>query len=333
MTDDQFTAANDPAPRITRPRPGRGGLGWGGALAWGIVVLLFLGAGYWLFNMRLVNGGSSPQMQGAAPENWAGLRDAVASVEARLMDIEQLRAEQAALAERVARLEDRLSAGGAVTDPNLDRRVSILEQRALAREAGQSGADPALRGRIDALDARLNEVSGEGARLLPVSIALARLERALYEGEAYEAHLRKLDMLYPGLSEAAPAEFRTAASQGLLSYSALRAEFQTLRRTVHRAAARDPSSSWADRMLASLGETIRLRRADEARQPSLSAQLDEIDAALRAGRPEEALARFEALPDPARAPLKEWWAKLQARLQAEAALAAIETALLTRAAR
>ncbi len=250
--------------------------------------------------------------------------------------------EAASLEPRVAAAEDEVAAvREALT--GLDQRLSEL-----AAQAGQGDATVADLGtRIEALDtalddlaAQLAEVEARGAaaaeeaRAAAAALAesqtraadaeataqraaaLARIEAALDAGQPFEEVLADL-------GPNAPDTLARAAAEGVPSLGALRESFPEAARAALQSARSEGLAADGGGVSGFLWNQLSLRSTAPRAGDDPDAVLSRAEAALAAGRLDEALAEVASLPAPVQSAMAGWIAQAQARAEVQAALAGL----------
>lgn len=236
-----------------------------------------------------------------------------AAGERRIADLEKRPIADQAGARKAAEVEERIAPLAA-----LPARIDALEKSA---KGGDDRIAAGLNQRIDGLDRAIAGIQAKpGSAPLAQAAGrlalIARIEGALQAGAPFRDDLA----LLANLGAPSPSlQALQAAADGLPRPQDLAAELPRLAEPAAPDAAADANAGLLDRLKASAADLVRVRRADEpAGDPRAT-----IEAALKAGRTQGALAAIEALPAsnrPAFAPLAE---RLQARQAAHAALAAL----------
>lgn len=278
------------------------------------------------------------------------------SVEDRLADLERRMeneesVEMQALKQEGAKVRAELSQALQRID-DLERR--LLEVRdvasALTSSSVGGGADlSAVMDRIDGLEARrkadadeiaqltqrLSTVvaSGSGSAGQGLVLALAQLRDAALSGRPYAAQLNALRRVAGENTEmvAAAGRLSPRADVGLPTPAALESAFSGLAGQIV-VKANAASDDWLDQTTAKLASLIALRRTDGQSGDPVEDAIATIEKQLGARTLEDAVNTAEALADSlpaqARETLEPWLLDLKARVGAERALDAMQSAAL-----
>jgi hypothetical protein len=235
--------------------------------------------------------------------------EALTGLSNRLSGLEnQLRADTEAAANTVEAIEAR------VTDQ--DRRTGQNEQR--LEEQQQRVTDQEER--VVALSRQLTE-NRDNATQPAIRVILAeRLGDALRNGEPYADVLTALKKVEADAARLAPLE--SLAGQGAPTAAELAQSFKPLSAQILRDE-RSADGSWTDRLLRMADRIVTIRPVNEPGSTSVSSLVSRIDQALARGDVADAVAAWEALPEPARRISETWGQQAKARAQADAAAQAI----------
>ncbi len=222
-------------------------------------------------------------------------------------DVGALREQVRGLQQRIAQLEQRPAplAAQAVDVRPLETRLSALEQR----PAASAGADPALAGRVAALDQRLAQAEQQGAR----AARLARLQRAALALEAGQPL---------GDVPSTPIALARYATTPPPTEAALRLAFADAAGRARAASRDDEGAGIADRVWARLRGLVTVREGDVVLVGSPAAiVLGHAAQRLGAGDLAGAVATLDALDPYAAEAIAGWRAQAGGLLAARAALA------------
>jgi len=294
---------------------------------------------------------------GATPEAKPAPVD-IAPINAKLSALEARVAELGQVLPRVAQLEQRPAPNPADAQraaqqagalAALGERLSALEQRitALASAASAQTAADATKGlqaEVQALTQKLDEQSqliakqqgqrtSGGDRAAVAVLTLDQLRSVLSAGRPYAAELQAAEALAKDapdtLAELGKLEGR--AQEGVPTVAMLAARLPVLAPSATQASPPAASDeSWRARAWAKLKGLVTVRRVGEAPGPSAQSTGDRADAegALRTGDLAAAVAAVRRAGEPASPDVASWLADAQARLDAEAALSAIDASLV-----
>jgi uroporphyrinogen-III synthase len=288
-----------------------------------------------------------PASPGAAPAPDPKLADSLAELDKRLTDL------QAALqAQREQSRRDAQAATASLSDVAQAARAAAADQAkassSLAQrvEALEKGFDPAafvairnglneLGAKLDAMGKRLEAAEktaasarAEGLAQAAFALSVGQIRRAVEQGAPFAAELAASRSLAGGDAAytASLDQLAPLAAQGVATRAALA---QSLRQTaagiVHAGRQRDAETGAWRRFLAWLDSLITIRPVGAAGGDSPAARAARGEAMLASGDLAGAVAQLEALGAPAADAAKPWIARAKARLQAEQALAALET--------
>lgn len=333
------------------PRPDRRG----GVLAplLGGALAAALGFGLSHFNalgLRPATDTATPAILEQQAAEIAGLTSSLAATEAALADriarVEPLLQAPAAeavdlapLAQRLDTLESRLAqieampASGSASAPavqaairDLEAKVAALGTMASVPEALSQKVDAALAGLADAEEAaKAKAAEAAGAtEAARRAAALDALAAAIDRGEPFDAQLSELAL------DPAPAPIAQHAATGVPTLAVLTETFPDAARAA-LAKTRDVSGSdgWGARLADFLKAQTGARPLTPQAGTDPEAILSRAEAALRDGRVADALTEIAGLPADVGAALAEWSAGAKARAEVEAALAALRASAET----
>lgn len=239
----------------------------------------------------------------AAPDKAAldETANRIGAVEGRLQDI-------AGRIDALAPLSARLGAAEA-TDADLAKRIADLnaEVETLARGV------------------RAANVNGEAA----TAFALSSLERAVDDGGSFTAELTLLSGRV-GADLTAPLE--GFATGGVPTRAAIAGGFEAAENAILATAEQPVGDSYLDRFLADARALVHIRPTGPIPGDDVEAITSRLKAAVESGDLPGALKLWESLPEPARKASADWAALLKARVDAEAAVAKLSDAVLTKSA-
>ena len=161
--------------------------------------------------------------------------------------------------------------------------------------------------------------------------ALAALTAAVHAGGAYEAELDALARY----SADAPAlsALRVSAATGVATRQELTKAFREAARKALAAAGQGEAEGVFDNLSARAKSLISVRPAYPQAGDAPAAIISRIEDAVERGAFETALIQLDLLPPPAQAELSVWAGSARAHAEVSAALVALNSALLTQAAR
>lgn len=165
----------------------------------------------------------------------------------------------------------------------------------------------------------------EARRAAEARAALSEMRAAIDAGTAFVPAIDTLEDVTD-----VPAELSQAASAGVATLAQLQGDFAPAARRAIDAAIRadvSTSSSFVERANAFLRAQTGVRSLAPREGEDADAILSRAEAALRAGDLAEAVAQIDGLPAAAAAPISDWRAAAQARLDALAATDALDNQL------
>jgi hypothetical protein len=254
--------------------------------------------------------------------------DALAQVASEIDDIKPPQGGEGSevFQQRLAKLEQQLAdASGA-----LERiRAMRGELDALVSELGKSADRSArLDTRLGAVEKDAAERRGvdtkavDAARAAAVVSLGARLRQAVAQGQDGAADLAALKSLAGDDGElAAPiAALTPLAGKPLATAEALRQRFPNVAREIMTADAGDQAGSWWEKALARLQNLVSIRRTGpDVAGEDAEARVAQAEAALQAGRLDQAVAALKPLTGQAAKVAAPWLADAEALLAAQAA--------------
>ena len=287
-----------------------------------------------------------------------------AAVEARLAESEKALPRLAALEQRVTQAESRLAnlAAGAQDGQQtakqqaqvlaaLADRLAILEQRVAALAAASSGGASA--DTVKALDAEIKilgdklaaqeqalaklqiAASGGPERVdAALIVAVGQLRQVLATSRPYASELRAAKALARDRPEitAELQKLDTSAERGIPGLAVLSDRLAQIAPAVLSAEPPPLGAGWGDRMLLRVKRFFNLRRVGEGSAEAGGAEgaLAAAQTAMQGGDLAAAVAAMKRLRGPAAELAARWLADAEARLGAEATVAALDAALLQR---
>jgi len=282
------------------------GAGIGGAA----IAVLILG-GLWTFGLL-------PYRADEAGNQWIGLSAKVAGLERQVRE----------LAAPTPAAPDRKR-----TEEN-DARLTKLEAAAAAasqaqKADAQTAANPAERGDLDALAARLTsleqqlkaaeqrlgKVAAGADRTVRLALVAMELRTAVERGIPFTAALQAAKQLAENPSALAALE--ASAATGVPSPAALAQNLSKLAPAMLEAASAPRREAGVmERLQASAERLVRIRPVEEASGDEPSTMVARAELKATRGDIAGALADLERLPEPVRAPAAGWIAAAKARLAA-----------------
>ena len=257
-------------------------------------------------------------------------------------DITDLRAEIGRIAEaqtvlvmpsdKIDALATRLQAAETKLGRLQDATARQTQAAAAALSAAQDDIAQ-LRQQLAALG-ESRSVSGQNvAGAVGLALAAGRLQRALDDGDPYDEALATLRALANGDAAIGAVLDRLAAGAGagIPTRAALAGEFTGVARAIVAAGRADPASSWTDRILQRVQNTISIRRIGPAVPGDApDARVARAEAKLLGGDLSGAVGELDGLEGAAAAAAAAWLDGARSRVSAEAAADQLEALAIAR---
>lgn len=250
--------------------------------------------------------------------------DALAQIAGEIDDIKPVEnsTNNDALQQRLAKMEQQLAEAGAALE-----RIRAMRGE-LDGAITQLGKVAQVEGRITAVEKDAAERRGVDSKAVDAARAAAivslgtRVRQAVTQGQDSAADLASLKVLAAEDTElAAPiAALAPLAGKPLATPEALRQRFPAVARDIVAADAGDQAGSWWEKALARLQNLVSVRRtgADVAGDDA-EARVAQAEAALQAGRLDQAAAALKPLTGQAAKAAAPWLADAEALLAAQSA--------------
>lgn len=252
----------------------------------------------------------------------AALNDAATNAKQALDQAGGLVAELNAVKQTLSDMQGSAPAAGAPLDTSaLDARIAALEQQLDASKQQVAQADGAAAGataRLDALEAKVNDTSGQTNMAL--AMAATGLKAAVDRGEPYTAELDTYIAVAPaaGDSEA----LRAGAAKGVPTVAALVGQFgEVAPKIMASTRTVDPSAGVLDRLWASASSLVEARPVGMVEGEGVDAVSARIEAHLNAGDLSAAIAEWDKLPADAKNASMEFGNAMKARQKASEVVA------------
>lgn len=166
------------------------------------------------------------------------------------------------------------------------------------------------------------------AERIVLSLELANLKRALDRGSAYTAELAAVQKVAGDKLDLKPLQ--AAKDTGVPTLASLQAAYREVAYAIIAADSDQGDGSVVDRLMSSARSIVRVRKSNpEAGDNSAEAVAARIDAALKAGRPNDVLAEAKKLSPKAQNAAAAWLAKVEARAAVDRVVAEVESQLKT----
>jgi len=221
----------------------------------------------------------------------------------------------------LARLAERLEALKAQTEERLNGAARGADLAPLASKVGtlEREVEGVLRSEAD---------RARNTSRLVLGLELANLKRTVDRGEGYAAQLAQLQRMAGDTLNLKALE--RSMHEGVPTVQALTKSFQGAANAMLDAEREKPEATLIERLLSGAGSIVRVRKAGhDAADTSVEAVVARMDAALKEGRLNDALAQAKALPPKAQRAGEDWIKQATARAAVDQAMADIEAALKT----
>jgi uncharacterized coiled-coil protein SlyX len=268
-------------------------------------------------------GASTGQLDPAALE---ALDARLAALEGELRALRESDAEAAkGLEARFAEQGQRLAAFEARATEQNQQVATVAQQLAqqgqqltqLSRQIAQQGQQTAQQGdRLAAIEKQLAELGPKAMASGVRVVAADRVSDALRDGAPFPHAFTALQRLDGDAARLAPLE--PFAQVGAPTAAALADAFKPLGQRII-AEARGPATGWTDRLWRMAEGVVSVRPMGETGSTAVPSLVARIENALSGGRFQEAVAAWDALPEPARRLSEEWGKTLKARAAADEA--------------
>ncbi len=237
------------------------------------------------------------------------------------------------LAERMKALESRVQQPPPDLTPlqarlqDLQQRIEPLSEKIAPMETAIAANRDAIAGQVKAMAA-----GRERADATALSVITRTLAGAVSSGAPFADMLKAAQAL--GAEPAAAKTLESFAAKGLPSAAILTAQFARLAPAIAAYGDRsNPNASLSEKLTASASRLVRIVPADDTKDETPAALASRIVAAMREADFATALALFEKLPEPARAPARAFAAGLREKIEADRAVTVILNAALARLSR
>jgi hypothetical protein len=249
----------------------------------------------------------------------AALNNATASARQASDQIAGLAAELSSVKQNVADIQNSASTTGMSVDTSaIDARIAALEKELSDSKQQVAQADGAAAGattRLDALEAKVNDTSGQANMAL--AMAATGLKAAVDRGEPYKAELDTYLAVAPATGEV--ESLRPAETKGIPTVNTLASEFgDVAARIIASTRNVDPNAGILDRLWASASGLVEARPVGMVEGEGADAISARIEAHLNAGDLSAAIAEWEKLPEAARTASADFGSAMKARQNASA---------------
>jgi hypothetical protein len=348
------TPGGEPEPRIDKRPKNRLAVAALSALM--VLVLMLATSPYWAPPVASVlPWGGGPERQQTLADPTA-MNAKLSAIEARLAELAQAQQRAGALEPRVARLEQHPAPApdpqGAQALSALGDRLAAIEQRiaTLAAAASSQTAADATKGlqtQVQTLSQKLDEqsqllatlqsreASGADRTNAALAVTVGQLRAALATSRPYAAELQTAEALAKDqpdiLGELNKLDGRSR--QGVPTLAMLTERFAATAKIASQStapAAAEPG--WRTRVLTTLKSLVTIRRTGETRgdEAEGGGALAQAQRALKTGDLAAAVVAVRRAEGPQSPAIASWLEEAQARLDAEAALSAVEASLMKR---
>lgn len=245
------------------------------------------------------------------------LNEALASAKQATDQVAGLAAELSSVKQSLTEIQNGASPTGAAVDTSaIDARIATLEKEISDNKQQAVQADGAAAGattRLDALEAKVNDTSGQANMAL--AMAATGLKAAVDRGEPYKAELDTYLAVAPAAGEV--ESLRSAETKGIPTVNALASEFgDVAARIISSTRTVDPNAGILDRLWASASGLVEARPVGMVEGEGADAISARIEAHLNAGDLSAAIAEWEKLPDAAKTASADFGSAMKARQNA-----------------
>ncbi len=213
----------------------------------------------------------------------------------------------------------------------------VAQAEALKQELAQMKSDlsvantaiSGMRGHVQQMTASTQQAAATEAASRARILAYMQLRSAAAAAAPFEMELSSLCTLtraMPALT-AECVKLERAAAGGVATLPMLQGRFAVMAPPAERAVAMAEAKDWKDRLKVSLDEVVRIRKIGESGETEMPKLMHDTSAALQRGNLAAALAKVQTMPPLAQQALQEWLGDAQLRLDVDAALVRIGTAL------
>jgi len=237
--------------------------------------------------------------------------------------------------EKIAQLEQRESKtepSGAQTETHLAPAVPTEEVERLRRDLSSlSSVLVQIEGQVKQSSQSSDQARNASLATAEAVIGFVRLQAALYSGGNFEAELKSFRKTMEGDPSLASVweRLEPLAQEGVLPISDLRGSLASLEAPLVAAIRKSQAKTWTERLFAAVQSLISVHRV--GRVSDEEATLAAIDQDLFDRNISKASEKVDALPEAAKALLKDWRKQLEAHKTADEALALFADRLISRA--
>lgn len=229
-------------------------------------------------------------------------------------------AELSALREKLANLQQNIAGAEAV-----QHQLAQLKDDLAVANTAISG----MRGHVQQMTSTAQQAAAAETTTRAQMVAYMQLRSAAAGAAPFTAELQALCDVTRNIAVLARecAKLDNSAHAGVATLPMLQSRFAVMSGVAEQAEALAAAKNWFDRMKVSFDALVRIRKIDESGAPDTSKLLHDASAALQRGNIAAALSLVESLPPAAQNELREWLPDARARLELEAALTRIGSAL------
>ena len=214
---------------------------------------------------------------------------------------------------------------------------NVAQAEAMKQELTQVKSDLAvantaisgMRGHVQSMADSTQQAAAAEAASRARILAYMQLRSAAASAAPFDKELASLCTLTQAMPALAAecVKLERAAAGGAATLPMLQGRFAVMAPPAERAVAMAEAKDWTDRLKVSLDEVVRIRKIGEAGETEMPKLMHDASAALQRGNVAAALAKVQAMPPLAQQALQEWVGDAQLRLEVDAALVRIGTAL------
>ncbi|MBA5778477.1 hypothetical protein H2509_15210 [Stappia sp. F7233] len=273
---------------------------------------------------RFVSSGNAGETAGLASlqQDQETLKSSLSELSTKFEALQGQASAIATLQSEASGLGDRLAATEAGTKAAqetaaaLAGRLEELSGKVAANTeilAGLKADIAAVRNRLEPLESRVGDATAR--EVAARALAVAALQTALDAGRPYATELAALSATLP--QEKDLSALSAHAESGVLSASRLIAGFPASARAMSAALDQPAGDDLVGTFLSNARSLVNVRRLDAGDGASPEAALARMEASVRAGDLDAALAAYDTLPEAARAAGADWAGNARARVEAE----------------
>jgi hypothetical protein len=275
---------------------------------------------------------TAARSNGAGAEAGQQFADDIAELRAEIDRLAETQTGIAAPTTEIDELTGRLQTAETEID-QIQRQAASDAEAAKAASAAAQDEIEKLRDQLAALGESRSVTGQNVAGAVGMALAAGRLQRAIDNGDAYEAVLATLRALSAGDATAGAILDRLAgrAATGTPTRDVLAQSFPGVARAVAAAADTESASGWTDRTLQRIKNTVSIRRIGaDVPGDTPGARVARAEVKLNGGDLGGAIAELDGLTGAAATAAASWLGDARARHDAEAAVGELEALAVAR---